>query len=329
MAYLRNSILATVIYYDIFDYPLTLFEVYKYMINPARLVRIDKGIGDVGLSEVIEELDRLIASKIISSKNGFYFLNSRSELYDLRIERQKVADQKWKKFLKFVRYLALTPYLKGIFASGSMAINNTDEKSDFDVLIIAKSGRLYICRFFLWAISSLIGARRKKYEKVAPDKLCFNHYIVDDNLYIPHESIFNAQTYVNLKPVMIDSGLVDDFYNANSWLNNYVYNFQPQKEFVRRSVKAPVVFKLIAKTLEFIVSMLGINQIETILKRFQQERIKKDPATYSSGGRVVFTDKELEFHPQSFEKVVIEKYNRNLIKIGIISYVKETDSGLN
>ena len=329
MSYLRNSILATIVYYDIFNYPLTLVEIYKYMINPARIVKIEGGISEVSINSIVEELDKLEISGIIGTKNGFYFLNGRDDIYNLRMQRHKIADQKWKKFLKFVKYLALAPYLRGVFASGSMAINNTGEESDFDILVVAKSGHLYTCRFFLWVISSLAGARRKKHQKIAPDKLCFNHYIADDSLYIPHESIFNAQTYASLKPAMIAPGLIDNFYHANLWLNNYVYNFRPEKEFIRRSVTVPFIFKFIAESVESVLSLLKLDRrIETILRHFQQERIKKDPVTYSSGGRVIFTEQELEFHPYSFERIVINEYNRGVMRLGIVPYIKETDSGL-
>ncbi|MDP3697891.1 MAG: hypothetical protein Q8R55_07890 [Candidatus Taylorbacteria bacterium] len=328
MIYLRNSILATVIYYDVFDYPLTLLEIYKYLVNPARLHRLEGGVGDISLSDIAEELNRLVNSKLLGEKNGFYFINGKDGLFSLRMEKHKIADRKWKKFLKQVKFLSLAPYLRGVFASGSMAINNTDEKSDFDVLVIAETGRLYTCRLFLWLISSLMGTRRKKHEKIAPDKLCFNHYLTAVSLYIPHESIFNAQTYVNLKPVMIRAELIDRFYTANLWLNNYVYNFRPQKEFSRRSVKPSLFLIVFARLGESILDSFLGDWLEFFFKKYQQKRINDDPKTHQSGGRVVFGDNELEFHPHSFERVVIERYNKGLEKLGVVSYVKEADSGL-
>lgn len=66
---------------------------------------------------------------------------------------------------------------------------------------------------------------------------------------------------------------------------------------------------------------------EKTLMAFQQKRIKNNPATYESGGRIIFTDKELEFHPRSFERVVIDNYNNGLKKFGIYG-IEENDSGL-
>lgn len=326
--YLRNSILATVIYYDIFDYPLTLVEIHKYLVNPGRLSKIQGGIREIKLSDIADGLDKLVDSGTVNEKNGFYFLHGRSDLYELRIERNKISARKWKKFLWMVKFLALAPYLRGVFASGSMAIDNTTEESDFDVLIIIRSGRLYTGRFFLWAISSILGIRRKKNQKIAPNKLCFNHYITDDNLYINHESIFNAQTYINLKPVMIGPETANQFYTENLWLNNYAYNFHPQSNFVRMSVQAPSTFLILAKTLEFIFDFSFGDTLEGILKYGQQKRIMRDPVILESGGRIIFSDQELEFHPHSFERTVIEKYRNNLKRFGIVPYIDEKDSGL-
>ena len=325
---LRNPILATIIYYDVFDYPLTLIEVFKYLINPARIVIVKGGIGEIDINMLADELDRLVKSKLVEEKNGFYFLSGRTGLYDLRIKRQKIAERKWKKFLKASRWLQLAPYLRGIMASGSMAINNTEEKSDFDVLIIVRSGRLYTCRLFLWLISSAAGVRRKKWEKVAPDKLCFNHYLAGNALYVSHESLFNAQSYVNLKPVFASPDLVDRFYSSNLWLNNYVYNFSVQKHFVRRSIRLNKAFLFFAKLIESVLNLYFGEIVERFFRRFQQNKIKKDPITYESGGRVVFTESELEFHPYSFEKTVLAKYKIGLNKLGIVSCIEEKDSGL-
>lgn len=324
---LRNSILATLIYYDILDFSLTLFEVNKYLINPERLSK-NSVLGMISLGLVAEDLEGLIASGQIGSKNGFYFLRGKDVLYDLRIEREKIAAQKWKKFLKIAKWFQAVPYLKAIFASGSLAINNTAYESDFDVLSVAKSGRLYTCRIFLSLAASLFGARRTRYEKSAPDKFCFNHYITDGNMNIKHESLYNAQIYANLKPVLAKNIIFNKFYTANTWLNKYIYNFKPATEFVLKTVSFNFLLSGIGRAGEFILNSALGNKIEDWAKKYQQKRIRENPATHESGGRVVFNDKELEFHPHSFEAFAIDKYNKGLRRFGIIPHVEEKDSGL-
>jgi|SRR3989344_629688 len=325
---LRNSILATLVYYDILDFPLTLLEVNKYLINPARLSK-DSVLGTISLSQIAENLESLVVVGLIGSKNGFYFLPQRDNLYELRIKREKIAAQKWKKFLRIAKWFQGVPYLRAVLASGSLAINNTKHGSDFDVLLVVRSGRLYSCRIFLSLVASVFGARRTRYERSAPDKFCFNHYITDTNLNIKHESLFNAQAYVNLKPVLVADGIFSRFYADNIWLNKYVYNFKPAEEFVLRKVFYSSLLFLIGKVGEFILNSSLGDRFENWAKKYQQKRIKDNPVTYESGGRVVFNDNELEFHPRSFESFAIDKYNKNLKKFGIIPYIEEKDSGLN
>ena len=327
MADLRNSMLATLAYYDILDFPLTLFEIHKFLINPARLSKMPVQ-EPITLGQIDEELQTLVKLGTIQTKNGFYFLPERERLYDLRIKREKISAAKWKKFLKTARWFQAVPYLRGMLASGSMALGNTDNESDFDVLAVAQAGRLYTCRVLLSLAASLFGARRKRFDKTAPDKFCFNHYITDASLLIRHESLYNAQTYIHLKPVLIGDDLFEDFYASNLWLNKYVYNFRPANLFIRRSVKPSIALRSIAVLGEFFLNNKLGDLLETFLKKYQHDRIKSNPVTYEKGGRIVFNDGELEFHPSSFEAKAISGYNRALANFGIIPLEEERDSGL-
>lgn len=323
---MRDSILATLIYYDILDFPLTLLELQKFLINPTR-VGSPKPVAEISLVILQKELDALLIIGKISVKNGFYFLNSRDVLYEKRMEKDKIAAAKWKKFLRIAKWFVAVPYLRGMMAGGSLAYNNTTENSDFDSLVIAKSGRLYTCRFFLSLAASIFRARRKRFDSVAPDKFCFNHYLTDGSLNIKHESLYNAQSYSNLKPVLISQELFNKFYGANVWLNKFVYNFRPADDFVLRKIRPSPVLVCFSKIAEKALNSFLGDWLEKFLKHFQQKRIKSNPATYESGGRVVFNDSELEFHPRSFEKVLLAKYNAGLKKAGIIAQ-EEKDSGL-
>jgi len=333
---LRTSIFATILYYDSFNFPLTLAEVYKYLVNPKRFSAKKDGLAvKVEALDIAVELENMARIGLIGHKNGFYFMPERDDLYERRIEKDKLANKKWKKFLAIAKYLQAAPYLRTVFASGSLAANNPEPKSDFDVLVIIKSGRLYTGRLFLWLISSVLGARRGRFDVVAPDKLCFNHYLTDDNLELSHRGLYVAQSLANLRPV-IDRGsgtlqkrystpLLEKFTASNKWASSYCYNFRQTGSY--RGVKPDKVLLALARGGEMTLNNIFGDILEKMLRSFQQKRIKNNPATYESGGRVVFTDRELEFHPRSFEKVVIDNYNNGLKKFGV-SGIAEMDSGL-
>ncbi|MBI4158457.1 MAG: hypothetical protein HY505_02470 [Candidatus Yanofskybacteria bacterium] len=326
---LRNSIYATILYYDSFNFPLTLAEIYKYLVNPKRLTLNYAAVSNevnVEAFDIAVELENMARVGLIGHKNGFYFMLGRDDLYERRIEKDKLSNKKWKKFLAITKYLQLAPYLRTVFASGSLAANNPELKSDFDVLVIIKSGRLYTGRLFLWLISSALGVRRGRFDVVAPDKICFNHYLTDDNLEFSHRGLYIAQSLANLRPVIISAGVLEKFIASNKWANSFCYNFRQTGSY--RSIKSDKILLALARGGEMALNNIFGDLLEKMLRSFQQKRIKKNPATYESGGRVIFTDKELEFHPRSFEKVVIDNYNNGLKKFGV-SGATEKDSGLN
>jgi len=339
MNLLRISIFATILYYDSFNFPLTLAEVYKYLINPNRLrlnLNQDRSKNQqraplqrcpllVSAADIVIELENMVRVGLIGHNNGFYFLPERDDLYEKRIEKDKLANRKWKKFLAVAKYLQLAPYLRVIFASGSLAANNPEPKSDFDILVVIKSGRLYTGRLFLWLISSALGARRRRFDVVAPDKLCFNHYLTDDNLELSHQSLYIAQSLANLRPVIVSAGILEKFTASNKWANSYCYNFRQPDSY--RNVKPNRFMLGIAGIGEALLDNFFGDFLEKILRSFQQKRIKNNPMTYESGGRVIFNDRELEFHPRSFEKIVINNYNNRLKKFSIVG-IEEKDSGL-
>jgi len=191
--------------------------------------------------------------------------------------------------------------------------------------VVIRSSRLYTGRFFVWVISSILGARRGRFDVVAPNKLCFNHYFTDNSLELSHKGLFIAQSLINMRPVITSDNVLEDFSRANKWANSYCYNFKPPSEYRRARISRVMIF--LAKLGEAILNNIIGDLVEKFLRNLQQRRIKNNPATYESGGRIVFNDNELEFHPRSFERVVIDNYNNKLKKIGVLNIV-EPDSGL-
>jgi len=325
---LRNAVLATLAYYDVFDFPLTGFEVWKFLINPARVERLKEGIGEIVLIDVIKELEELQKNKKIVEYNGFYFLSpERLGIYDIRIEREKISAQKWKKLLNKARWFMMVPYLRGLFISGSMALNNSTEASDFDALVVAKTNRLYTCRILLSFVASLLGVRRTKHDVRAPDKFCFNHYLTDQNLGILYESLYNAETYMSLKPIFAQDDLWVRFFRDNIWLNKFVYNSRPEESYLYRVKPWPVLMG-VQHLLETMLDTVVGEGVEKFLRYYQQRRIRLNPVTYASGGRTIFTDAQLEFHPHSEERRIISRYNETVLNLGTFWNYSELDSGL-
>lgn len=332
--YCKNNILATLAYYDVFDFPLKKEEVFGFLVSFEHLSVSGSGHApDFG--ELKTELETLKSNGTVNFYNGFYFLFDRDYLVPLRLRREKIAKKKWKKVFRAIKWLKFLPYIKAVFASGSLAMSNTEELGDLDILIIVKHGRIWLSRLFVSGLLSLIGIRRKYNQKIAPDRICLNHYITDKSLLIPYKSVYAAQTYINLKSVFVSKPeIVAEFYKANSWLSEYILNFSADfkhfdiskyqsGEMQGRNFLAGIAAAMAGTILN---TRLG-NWLENWARRWQISRIEKHKKQDPPGGRVVYNDDCLEFHPGSVEKEIIEKYNRRLITLGLDEFAIEKDSG--
>ncbi len=323
---IQDSILATLAYYDGFEYPLTAFEIYRYLINPLRLHPHIQSLEPIALREVKEVLETLLRRGTVVKDIGFYALKGRENFGTKRLEREKISAQKWRLCLRRAYWLQAAPWIRGLFGSGSLALGTVSNNSDFDMLVLAESGRLYLARLFLSGIATLIGARRTRFEASAPDKFCFNHYVTTNSLTIVHESLYNAQTYAHLVPIAIPPTLAGEFFVANLWINKFVYNFTPHQHTIRRSVKKSKFLCGLAACIERLLNPFG-DLLERWAREYQQKRIAANPVTHAPGGRVIYTTTELEFHPHSFERVILDRYNALTRKFGLAT-TAEPDSGL-
>ena len=310
--------LKTIVYYDCFDYPLTKEELDIFSF---------KNGGSQEVGNLIEEAE------------GFYFLKGRENLIKIREERNQIAKKKWEKTFRAVKWLRIIPYIKLIFASGSLALSNTDKESDLDILIVVKHGRIWTARILTILILSLLGVRRNRYEKIAPDKICLNHFITDKSLYIPRKSIYTAQLYARLVPIMGEEKLVKEFCEANSWIKEYIskfsiFNFQFS---MKSQIPNSNFLNFIKKTGEVILDTKFGGWVESILRKYQFWRINNFHLTHKSGGtlsvpnshakrggRVKADDESLEFHPDSPELRILEKYNKKMIGLGFEDLTEKT-----
>ena len=329
--YYKNNILATLAYYDVLDFPLKEEEVFRFLVNLERR-QTPENPRTSDFDEIKIELEKLRSENIVNFYDGFYFLFDRNYLVPLRLRREKIAKKKWRKTCRAVWWLKFLPYIRAVFASGSLAMSNTEELGDLDILIIVKRGRIWLSRLLISGLMSLIGMRRKYNQKIAPDKICLNHYITDRSLTIPCRSIYTAQTYVNLRPIFVSNPrIVTEFYKANSWLGDYVLNFEAEEsaaEKINTAISHNFLTKIKSRADELILNTRLGDRLENSAKRWQINRIEKHRKQDPPGGRVVYNDGQLEFHPGSVETEVIGQYNRWLNKLGLGELAIEKDSGL-
>ena len=316
---LDRSIIATLAYYGSFSWPLTVMEIWERLIPTSHM---GGSSSQPTGGHILERLDRLVAMEMLRHEDGLYMLTGAATGFaDRRVEQEKIWAQKWRRMLRRAWWLQAVPFVRGLYASGSLAMGNMSSGSDWDMFVIAQVGHLYTARIGLLVVAWVMGSLRTKRSQRVSDTFCFNHYVTTDSLTIRHQSIYVAHNLALLVPVFDPHHYGARLQQENRWIER----FRPvptSARYVRRSVRPSWFLMLVQRAGEFVLAPL-----ESSLRAWQQRRIARDPATHEPGGRVVADDHELEFHPRSFEAVALARYNAVLEWQGLGEYA-ESDSGL-
>jgi hypothetical protein len=210
--------------------------------------------------------------------------------------KSNLYSRKWKKFLKQVRVFRFVPFTEFVLASGSLATGKLEEGSDFDVVIGVKPGRIFTNRFFAVLILALAGYfKRHMHQKGVShaDLICPNHFVTPKAYKLsPPYNPYWRELYRKMVPVMGDERRIEEFFKANNWL-------KPPRRYRRDERHLGRGDSWVKSGLEFLLGGWFGSQLER-LKFVQIASIKRGlPSNLKKGGRIIYTDDELEFHPDS------------------------------
>lgn len=193
----------TVFYHSLFDFPLKKEELKKWLFG--------KGVNFK--SNRIPKVD---------FKDGFYFLKGKESQIKKRREREKISNFKMQIAIKAAKILSFLPTIKMVGITGSLAMKNTDLNSDIDLMIITKSGFLWITRLLAILILKLAGFKIRKYgDKDARDKLCLNMWLDESDLVWQNKNLFSAHEIAQVIPLINRDNVYEKFLSYNRWILDF------------------------------------------------------------------------------------------------------------
>lgn len=197
---LLHSVFQTVAYADVFDYPLTAPEVYRYLTSTKAS---------------FEEVVRTLNDDVHFGRVGDYFtLRGREGIVETRNRRAKVAARLWTTAAHYGRIIASLPFVRMVTVTGSLAMDNTEEGKDIDYMIVTTPNRLWTCRAL-----TLLVARIAKLEGI---KLCPNYLVTTNALKLNEHSLYVAHEMVQMIPL---AGM--ETYQEILRLNDWIYEYLP------------------------------------------------------------------------------------------------------
>lgn len=200
-----------------------------------------------------------------------------------------------KKTKRTGKFLACFPYIRCVILNGSLAAGKSTEKSDIDLLIIAKPGHIFTARFFVMAFMQLFRLKRAKFDSgETAGKHCLNYFLTEDNLKIycvKGREEFCASNYAASKFLAGDYKLFIQFMQTNEAL------FQKFGQPTAKHQPKPYLRPLIQRIGEWKLSLLFGARFENWAKRYQVKKIESDPRTQKFKNEIHYSDSELRFHP--------------------------------
>jgi hypothetical protein len=304
---LQQAILRTLLYYDIFKYPLNADEIHLFL-----------GSKIVDRSSFNAALSALKDCGAIYEFENFLSVNPDSSLVDRRKKGNKLAE----KFLGMARKKATLiskfPFVRGVMASGSLSKGYVDERSDIDFFIVTVPNRLWIARTLLVLYKRVFLLNSHKY-------FCVNYFVDETHLGIEEKNLFTATELATVLP-LYGSKQYYDLHDANYWLKNFFPNFK-----LRRTDEVPLASTSWKKRwLETFLNLFG-NSFERFCHRITLQRWRKlYEQSYSSADfDIAFKSRPYasKNHPTNFQRVVMERYEDKLKHYGLSAFPIQEDSG--
>lgn len=306
---LEKSVLKTISYFDVFDHPLTLMEVYKWLYQPDQ---------KYSLHQVSQVLNSEAFKSYISHKYGFYFLLNRDDIVRTRLNRYSIAEKKFRRALKTVKFLRFIAFIKMIAVCNNVGYNNGSKDSDIDFFIIVSKGRLWWARLVITLVTTLLGVRRHGNKIV--DRVCLSFYTADNHLNLDDISLKPLDPYLiywfaTLAPIYDRDNTYHKFMSANSWLKEYLPNFYLTNLSLRRSVSDSKLISFLRNIDKAILSTRLGDFLENVSKVVELKKIKVyfGSSPSESNTNVVMTDDMLKLHKtdrrEKYKKLWEEKIN--------------------
>lgn len=209
---MEKSIIKTLAYSDIFDYPLKAREAVKFFIGPK-----------TSSKKIARGLEGAFRTGLIGKNKGFYCLNGRYNLTRVRRIREKESKKKMQIASKAARILSFLPTVKLIGISGSLSMNNSQKRDDIDLFIITSSNLLWTTRFLVNLILLVFRLKRGRDASFGVNKICPNMFVSLASLEIP-KNIFSAHEVAQMKVLMNKARTYEKFLYKNKWVLNFLPN---------------------------------------------------------------------------------------------------------
>jgi hypothetical protein len=293
----KEAILRTVAYADVFDYPLAPHEIHRYL---ARTRAPPSAV-----QQVLD--DRLLARGELVENKGYVSLRGRESIVETRLGRQAISERLWRKGLRYGSLIARMPFVRFVGVTGTLAVNNAERDADIDYLIVVIPGRVWLARqlCLMWVYLG-------RAERVT---ICPNYVISADSLDQFERSFFTAHELAHMVPVY-GLEVYEELLSANGWAREYLPNaFDERPPLVVRDRLDPLTRTIKRGAERLLGGSLGDawerRESDLKIRRLRAEAEACDACS------VMFTANACKGHVVDHARLIEDAYQRRLRQVGL------------
>jgi hypothetical protein len=298
-AQIKENILRTLLYYDIFSHPLKPEEIYTFL--PMN------SVPEPDMLKIIKSLSAE-SDNHFAEKDGFVYVKPNDHFISQRISKERYSRKMWLAARLVTHVIKRFPFVRAVLVSGSLSKNSSAKASDLDFMVITKSGRLWIARTLLMFFKKAFLFNSYKF-------FCINYFITEDHLEIEDKNYYTATEIAHIKATF-NTKLMNGFISANKWICNYFPNYRLCGPFTHSAgFKVNNRKSIMQKILELPFGGAWGSKLDARFRGMTQNFWNRKYGYVSEPDRRFMfrtTPQVSKAHPGNMQKKILEMYCRKL-----------------
>jgi hypothetical protein len=292
MERIEVAILRTILYADVFHFPLNLIEIHRFLIHEevTSLSKID---------DCLQNSVRL--QSLLHLEDGYYCLKEHQEILAKRQERETHTRALLDSAYRYGRWFAAIPFVRMVTLTGALAVRNPASlQDDFDYMLVTGSGRVWIARLFAVMLVRFV--------RLLGRELCPNYVLADNQLLQGRQDIFIAHEIAQMRPIY-GADLYRLMLQANQWAKLYLPNLEAYEGESLKLFPTKGIFEWL------LGGRLGdyLEQWE-----YRRKREKFTPETRREGSAAQIDKDQAKGHFKDNGHPILEQYHARLREYGLM-----------
>ncbi len=280
------AILRTVLYSSLFEYPLTLEELRRTLLESVQT--------DVDILRTYEGSARL--RDLVELREGLFFPRGCGGWIARRRQREIRSLAFLQRHQRFLRLLCACPFVRLVALSGSVAALNVDPRADLDLFVITRGPRVWMVTLGAIVLARLLRRRRV---------VCLNFVLSDDQLVLEQQDMFAANQIIQLRPLVEDG--YREFLAANPFVTRFYPNFDPAASRGPIPVRLSPMIRRLKSAAEILLERPS-RWLEEASRAVYGRHLRRRAASWASPEQVRLQSACLKLHTRSHRHSILERF---------------------